>query len=560
VPGSSVVSPRGASFLCEPGVARVRGLPDPWGATDLGAVLDAAARWQPGKVALAHGEQALTFGDLGRQAEALAGGLERLGIRPGSPTVVLMDNRPEWVVTFFALAMVGSPIIPLNPRFVPREMAYVLEHSGAGCLVASDRFGRTTLAERLAELAPAIEGQGRELRLDRFPHLHHVVRLGGERPLPWASDWARLLEGGRATARQGGPASVGLIQYTSGTTGFPKGVMLRQDQILRNAWCVGARLGLRPTDVMYSPMPFFHVGGAVLSILFTVQRGATLIVPDRFDPEHMLDTIEREACTVTAGVETMFRRLMDHPRYERFAGASLRAGWGAGPREIFDRLPGFVNIYGLSENSPNAAMAFFDEPLARRRDSCGWIQPGMELGIARAERFENEWLPLGERGEIRIRGWGVMQGYLNDADTTARTVSRDGWLHTGDFGAIDVDGAVHFLGRMKDTIRVGGEVVGAGEIEAVLARHPKVRSVYVVGIPDPFYGEVPIAWVVSADGADIERELMHLAQEQLAKFKVPRHVRLCLDADLPITESGKVQKYVLRDRFLAEAGERGRRP
>jgi acyl-CoA synthetase (AMP-forming)/AMP-acid ligase II len=176
----------------------------------------------------------------------------------------------------------------------------------------------------------------------------------------------------------------------------------------------------------------------------------------------------------------------------------------------------------------------------------------MELGVARPDRFEHEWCPLGEVGEIRVQGWGVMAGYLNDPETTARTIDRDGWLHTGDLGWIDEQGAVHFQGRIKDTVRVGGEVVAAGEIEAVLGRHAGVRAVYVVGVPDPLYGEVPVAWVVSAAGPAIERELLQLAHAELAKFKVPRHLRFCDDGDVPVTESGKVQKYVLRDRFLAE--------
>jgi fatty-acyl-CoA synthase len=546
-----------ASFLAEPGLSMVRGAPAPWRPLALGEALAAVAAWRPGKPALVQDGRALSFGELHRQAAALAGGLAAIGVAPGSPTVVLMDNCLEWPVTFFALALAGSPVVPLNSRFVAREMAYVLRHSGAGCLVAADRFGRTTLAERLAEIAPSIERQHRTaLAVDELPALRRVVRIGGAGPVPWAWDWADLVRAG-GPAAGGGPAAVGLIQYTSGTTGFPKGVMLRQDQILRNAWAVGSRLGLRATDVMYSPMPFFHVGGAVLSVLFTVQRGATLVFPERFDPEHMLETIEREACTVTAGVETMFRRLMEHPRYERFRGPTLRAGWGAGPREIFDRLTGFVNIYGLSENSPNAAMAYFDEPLASRRDSCGVVQPGMELGVARPDAFDNDWLPLGTVGEIRIRGWGVMAGYLNDPETTARTVDAGGWLHTGDLGWIDEGGAVHFQGRIKDTLRVGGEVVAAGEIEAVLARHPKVRAVYVVGIPDGLYGEVPVAFVVSPAGPALAPELLHLAHAELAKFKVPRHLRFCEDADVPVTESGKVQKYVLRDRFLGEPKGRG---
>ena len=529
-------------------LALVKGAPAPWEVTDIGQSLERIAAHSPNKVGFIHEGQTLTYGELLEQANALAAGLVELGLEPGEATAVLLDNSLEWIICFYGLALVGSPTIPVNTRLIAEEISYVLEHSGAALLIAGEKHGRSNLAETLAQIKLADPQTAKE----RFGQLRQVIQVGGV-PAPGCKSWQDTLQTNAAPVRLGGPDSIGLVQYTSGTTGFPKGVMLTQNQILRNAHAVGTRLGARSNDVMYSPMPFFHVGGAVLSVLLTATHGATLIFPRRFSAEHMLTTIDEYKCTLTAGVETMLLALQEHPLAETFSGASIRGAWGAGLDEIFEFLPGFVSIYGLSENSPNAAMAYFDESLHLRRDTCGWVQSDVELGIADPDATgEPVWRHRGEVGEIRIRGWSVMQGYLNDAGATARTIDEQGWLHTGDLGLIDEHSALHFEGRIYDTIRIGGEVVAAREIERVLGQHENVRAAHAVGIADNRYGEVPFAFIETVDGlwdTRLENELKTLAQTGLAAFKMPRGYLPC--DDVPLTESGKVQKRLLTERYLA---------
>lgn len=533
------------------GVSLLKGIPGNWARADMGQVLDAVAARSPSKPALICRGHETSYEELAVRSRRLAGGLAAAGMHAGESAVLLMDNSPEWVATFFALARLGCATVAVNPRFVPREIAYILKQSGSSMLIATRAFGRTTLVDLLHEIAPDVRTDGRHITTARFPELRTLVAMGKGPTVDGALDYAAIEAGPELIGDLDRSSDVGIVQYTSGTTGFPKGVMLRQSQVLRNAVCVGRRLGARPSDRFYSPMPFFHVGGSVLSILLTVANGATLIFHPTFDPEEMLRTIDAQRCTLTAGVETMFLRLMRLPEFESFEGRSLRAGWGAAYPAVFDHLSGFVSIYGMSEASPNAAMAYWDEPLKYRRDACGWVQEGIELGISDRDSQTNEWLPIGEHGEIRVRGWSVMAGYLNDPEVTAQTITPDGWLRTGDIGWIDDEGAVHFVGRAKETIRVGGELVSAREVEAVYADHPNVRAACVLPLADPKYLEVPVLFVEIKDAPALEAELIDYGRRHLAYYKVPR--RVIFVRDWPVTESGKIQKFKLLERLAREA-------
>jgi len=533
----------------------VVGGPQAWDPIDIATLLDTLADWGPDRVFLIHAGSRVTYGSLRREVHRVAGILQQLELAE-APLAILMDNTVEWVTTFFAAAVCGIPSVPVNPRFVARETLHVLGHSRAGALATAARFARCELADYLESLD--LHDPGRDGSWSQaLPHLKHVLCLGEPSGLPGVLDVGKPFEqpadlAPDTTATSAMAGRIALVQYTSGTTGFPKGVLLTQDQMLRNAWSVGARLGMRPDDLLYSPAPFHHVGGVSLSLLMALVHGAALAFPVRFDPDEMLAAIDDLGCTVIAAVETMTIRLLEADRMKQFDGGTLRAGWCAGVPEFWDRFPGMVNIFGQSECSPNAAMAYHDAPIYVRRGSCGGPQPDVEIGIANAESASNAWLPVGERGEIRVRGWNVMNGYLYDLETTAQTVSPDGWLRTGDLGWLDDAGHLHFVGRLKDTLRVGGELVSPDEVEAVLMSHPLVRTAAVIGIPDRDRGEVACGCIELVSGASASSEVVdqllgHAAME-LARFKVPQRFEFFLS--LPLTESGKVQRFRIRQEVM----------
>lgn len=513
-------------------------------------VPDVLERWASQRAAhpaVMHESDAATYGQLLERVEAMSQRLATLDLPAGARVALLLDNSVDWVVAFLACSYLGLAAVPINTRLTASEIRFILEQSEARCLLAQKSFGRSELRDLLTELEiTSVDERPVSLR-----HVAHVIGIDADE-----SEGAVLalqnLPSGEVPSRRDALDAVGLVQFTSGTTGFPKGACLTQRAIVWNAWLVGERLGMGAEDRMYSPMPFYHVGGAVLSLLLTLVRGATLYFPTRFDAQRMLAAIDDHACTVVAGVETMLVRLGEGIARGGFSGHSVRAGWGGGPSQYFDMFPGFVSIYGLSENSPNAAMAHYTDPLEIRRDTCGHPQPGIEIGIAPLDDDGEAWVETGEVGEIRLRGWSVMKGYLNDEEATQRTITPAGWLRTGDLGRLE-DGRLIFVGRAKDTVRIGGEIVASREIESVLEQHPRVAAAFVVATPDAEYMEVPTAFVQTTDrswGDELAGELHSFATARMARFKVPRYFLECQDP--PLTESGKVQKAKLQRVFLEQ--------
>jgi fatty-acyl-CoA synthase len=349
------------------------------------------------------------------------------------------------------------------------------------------------------------------------------------------------------------PDDVGVIQYTSGSTAFPKGVMLSQNSVVRNAWHFGEALALEPADVYVSPMPFFHVGGLVTAALCCFVHGATLVAQGHFDAEAMLRLIASEHATVLGGVETNYLLAMDHPRFKTYDLSSLQKcivlGTGEFVRRVHDEMgiASVCTLYGISEASPNVTIVRVGEPLEVSLRTMGRPQPEVEVRIA--DLASGAALAPGEQGEICVRGWNVMQGYYNNPQETARAVDADGWLHTGDLGSLDDGGYLVFAGRIKNVIRVGGENVSAEDVENVLGSHPKVKLAQVVGVPDARLQEVCVAYVELKDGqVATDDELIDYCRDRLATFKVPRRIRFT--DDWPMTGSGKVQRFKLREREL----------
>lgn len=470
-----------------------------------------------------------------------------------------MGNTPEWVVFFYAAATLGAVTVPVNTRFKADELAYCLKQADVKLLYVADRFLNIDFIAMLRGICPAVD---RALPDAALPRLEHVVVHGTVVP-PGAIHHDRLIA---APARQAPgqdtgvtPDDVLLMQFTSGTTSYPKGVMLTHDNMLRNAACVAERFDLHAGDRYYSARPFYHVAGTTLSLLAALGTGACLYSSPHFDAGEALRVMSTERCTHTSGNDTMFLMLLNHPDFAR-SPLALRGGWASCgeevSRSIVARLGmrGVCSAYGLSEASPNVFMSWHHDALDKR--VAGWGHPldGVELRIVDPDSGRER--GPHEPGEILVRGWSVMRGYYRMPEQTAKAIDRDGWLHTGDLGVVDGEGRARFITRLKDVFRVGGENVAPAEVEDVLHRHPAIRQAQVVGVPDPRLVEVPAAYVILKDGHHATPEaIIDWARARMANFRVPRHVRI-VDSFEPIgmTGSAKVQKNRLRAHALADLG------
>ncbi len=502
------------------------------------AALARAVAIAPDVEAIVAGDGRLTYAELDREVAALRARLAALGIRRGDHVGLCLGNGVRWMVLFLALASLGAVTVPVNTRFRAAEMAYALRQSRVTTLFTADRFLNADFIALLREAYPAIDTR---LPDPALPDLRRIVTLGDDVPagaMPFAA-----LPDGPPVAPACGPDDILLIQYTSGTTSFPKGVMLPHCAMLANGFFSGARIGFRVGDRFHSARPFFHVSGSSLSVLAAVQHAITLVTMDRFEAAAALHLMERERCTHFSGNDTMALMLLNEPgRAARRL--VLRGGWvAASPailRRIVDELGAreCVAGYGLSEASPNVAQSAWWEPEAVRVSARMRPQPGVEV------RTQG---PAGEAGEILVRGWNVMRGYWDKPDETRAALDAEGWLSTGDLGRLDDEGRLEFLGRVKDIVRVGGENVSPAEVEDALHRHPAIRQAAVVGVPDPRLVEVVAAFVIPNPGQACDpAAIMAWCRAEMAGFKAPRHVWVVDGFEaIGMTASAKVQKAAL---------------
>ena len=497
-------------------------------------------RERPEHVAFDIDGRRMTWGELARAARDVAAGLQRvLGVTRGDHVAILMPNSIEWVVWALACGLAGATIVPLNTRLQPDEVAYQLAQSDAAAVVTDGRY--VELLERVG----AHERSG-----ERFPRLRHVVVLGDDAgALQWATPYEPPAVGPAAPAERGTADDVLIMQYTSGTTAFPKGALLTQGQVLLNAAGVAGRMHVSDRDRVCSPSPFFHSGGSTLLLFLGLVTGATVLSFGRFDPADVLATIEREQATIYNGIESFFIGLLKDPSFAPERVRSVRTGWIAASAELVGQvheemgMTGIINVYGVSEASPNVTIADADAPPEVRR-TCGPPHSGTEVRIVDERTGE----PLGANrsGLIEVRGPCVMQGYYAKPDATAEVLGTDGWLKTGDRGRLDDAGNLVYEGRGKEMLRVGGENVAPAEVESALLRHPDIAQAAVIGIPHEELQEVPAAFVAPEPGRSLDpAAVSEYAAERLAKFKVPRTVHV-LD-ELPMTGSGKVQKFRLAE-------------
>ena len=536
----------------------------------IGDYLDEIATRFPNREALIVRHQGIrwTYGEYLCEIEKLARGLLALGVTPGERVGIWAPNCYEWCLTHFATAKIGAILVCINPAYRQFELEYALNTSGCRALIAAERFKSSHYLEILAKLAPELQScEPGQLQAARIPQLEIVIRMG-QGLTPGMLNFNTVCGlGGEQEKTVLHQVQAGLsaqdvinIQFTSGTTGNPKGAALTHHNILNNALQVAAGMRFSELDRLCIPVPMYHCFGMVLGKLACVTRGAAAVFPgDAFEPEAVLEAVETERCTALHGVPTMFIAELEHPDFGQYDLSSLRTGIMAGapcPVEVMKKVMSRMHMaevliaYGQTECSPVNHMTLADDPLEKRVQTVGRAGPHLEVKIVDES---GQTAPIGVTGDICTRGYAVMQGYWEDPERTADTIDADGWLHSGDLGVMDSEGYVSVVGRLKDMIIRGGENIYPREIEEFLFTHPEIQDAKVIGVPDEKYGEEVCVWVQLKEGAGLaEDDIREYCREHIAYFKVPRYVRLV--KEFPMTVTGKVQKYKMREAMAEELG------
>jgi fatty-acyl-CoA synthase len=536
----------------------------------IGRCLDqAAARWgkREALVSPSHGVR-WTWREFACHVDALAAGFLALGLERGARIGVWSLNRPEWTLTQFAAAKAGLILVTINPAYRLSELEFALGKVGCAAIVTATAFKTSNYMEMLNTLLPELAtSQAGELQAARLPQLRAVIQIGGPKsPGTVAFEDVTRMGGGRHREQLAELArtlqfdDAVNIQFTSGTTGSPKGVTLTHHNILNNGYFVGRAMRLTEQDRICIPVPLYHCFGMVMGNLAAVTLGATMVYPgEGFDPLATLETIEREKCTALYGVPTMFIAELDHPEFASFDLKSLRTGIMAGapcPVEVMKRVNNEMNMgevtiaYGMTETSPVSFQSATDDPLQRRVSTVGRIHPHVEVKVV---DLEGRVVPRGQRGELCTRGYSVMQGYWDEAEKTADVLDANGWMHTGDLAVIDTEGYCNIVGRIKDMVIRGGENLYPREIEEFLFRHPKIQDVQIFGVADDRYGEELCAWVRTRPGETLTAdEVRAFCQGQIAHNKIPRYIEFV--EEFPMTVTGKIQKFLMREAVEAKLG------
>jgi fatty-acyl-CoA synthase len=534
----------------------------------IGDYLDKTAAEYAGNEALVSvfENQRFTYRQLLDEVNQHAGALMRQGVQKGDRIGIWSTNCVAWVLLQFATAKIGAILVNINPAYRTHELDFALKQSECNYLFHGEGFRDANYAEMLSELAivgqaprlPSVQhNDGRRSACptrNRFLHLRGVIALKDWKPT--AVDRAKLAARQASLDRD----EVINIQYTSGTTGFPKGAMLTHHNILNNGFWVGERMRLTPRDRLCIPVPFYHCFGMVLGNLACVTHGATMVLPaPHFSPLATLQAIEKEKCTAVHGVPTMFISELDHPEFKKFDLSSLRAGIMAGapcPIEVMNRVIDEMHCReitiacGQTETSPVCNMTEVDDPIELRVGSVGKVLPHQEQKIV--DPVSGKTLPRGEQGELCYRGYQVMRGYHNDPEATRQAIDPSGWLHSGDLAVMDEQGYVKITGRLKDMICRGGEKIFPRELEEYLFTHPKIAEVAVIGVPDRYYGEEVMAWVRVKEPMNAD-EVRSFCRGKIMDYKIPKYVKFV--DEFPTTVTGKIQKYKMREISAAELGE-----
>ena len=515
-----------------------------------------------------HQNVRMSYATLQEAVDNLACGLRRLGLKPGDRVGIWSQNNVEWVLTQFATAKAGLVQVNINPAYRRSELEYVLNKVGCRALILAPGFKSSNYLEMLQDLAPELTNSlPGQLKCERLPQLEWAIRLGDE-ATPGMLNFSELGQNASRSERNE-LATLGEqlqfddainIQFTSGTTGAPKGATLTHHNILNNGFFIGEAMRLTPEDRLCIPVPLYHCFGMVLGNLACLTHGAAMILPgEGFDPLSTLQTVTEERCTALHGVPTMFIAMLDHPDFAGFDLSRLRTGIMAGspcPIEVMKRVLDQMHMhevtiaYGMTETSPVSFQSSVDDPVERRVSTVGRIQPHIEVKIVDSD---GRIVARGESGELLTRGYSVMLGYWGDEARTHEAIDAAGWMHTGDLAVIDDAGYCNIVGRLKDMVIRGGENIYPREIEEFLYRHPKVQDVQVIGVPDHKYGEELCAWIILKPGQSAsEHDIRDFCQGQIAHYKVPRYIRFV--ENFPMTITGKIQKFMMRNLMKQELG------
>jgi fatty-acyl-CoA synthase len=527
----------------------------------IGAVFDETVAANPDGMALVVRQQDVrwTWAELKTQVDRVGAGLLAHGLKPGDRVGIWAPNCAEWTVMQFATAKAGLILVNINPAYRTSELEYALKKVDCAALVLAPSHKGSDYVAMLSEIAPELAGSTPgALKAERLPALR-LVATTGDAAFPGCLRFADLTSDDVDTL-----AAIAIalddavnIQFTSGTTGFPKGATLSHRNILNNGYFVGARIGLSRADKLCIPVPLYHCFGMVMGNLACVVHGATMVYPAAaFEPLAVLEAVEQERCTALYGVPTMFIAVLNSPEFDRFDLSSLRTGIMAGSlcpiavmREVISRMHmGAVTIaYGMTETSPVSFQSHMDDPLELRVSTVGRVQPHLEVKLVDENGIV---VPRGTPGELCTRGYSVMLGYWNDPERTAEAIDAEGWMHTGDLATIDENGYCSIVGRIKDLVIRGGENIYPREIEEFLLTHEAVADAQVIGVPDARYGEELCAWVVLRAGSSLTDDaLRDHCRGKIAHYKIPRYVRF-VDA-FPMTVTGKVQKFAMREAMVA---------
>jgi fatty-acyl-CoA synthase len=525
----------------------------------IGAFFDRAVETWRDREALVVRQQNVrwSWGELGRRVDDLAAGLLSLGLERGDRVGIWAPNRSEWTLAQFATAKAGLVLVNVNPAYRRSELEYAMNKVECKALILAPALKTSNYLEIVDDLVKA----------KKLPHLKHIVRLGAEKTPGMLNFDDVATAGGNAERMKLADLGPKLqfddainIQFTSGTTGHPKGATLSHHNILNNGYFVAEGLRLTPADRLCIPVPLYHCFGMVMGNLGCLTHGATMVYPaEAFDPLATLQAVAEERCTALFGVPTMFIAQLDHPEFARFDLRSLRTGIMAGspcPIEVMKKVQSHMHMgevtiaYGMTETSPVSTQCATDDPVERRVSTVGQVLPHIEIKIVDPE---GKAVPRGETGEFCTRGYSVMKGYWNDEAKTRDAIDEAGWMRTGDLATMDAEGYVNIVGRLKDMVIRGGENVYPREIEEFLYSHPKIQDVQVIGVPDPRYGEEICAWIKLKGGQSATpEEIREFCKGQIAHYKIPRYIEFV--PEFPMTITGKIQKFVMREQTIEKLG------
>ena len=557
--------------LPQDGIAHVVGSKDPelWRRTIPNIFKDTVYRFADREAAV-FPEQEIrwTWAELNCEVDALANGLLELGLQKGDRVGIWSPNRYEWLLTQFATARIGIILVTINPAYRVSEVEFVLNKVGCTALITASHFKTSDYIRMLQDLAPELSHcEPGALTAAKLPNLKKVIRTGTD-TTPGMLNFGAVVESGRsanstvldAISATLEPEDAINIQFTSGTTGTPKGATLSHINIVNNGRFVVGAQNMNETDRLCIPLPLYHCFGMVMGSLGCVTTGSAMVFPSEgFDPESCLRAISDEKCTSVYGVPTMFVGMLQHPKFKSFDFSALRTGIMAGapcPIEVMKKCVSEMNLsditiaYGMTETSPVSFQTSYNDPLERRVSTVGRVHPHVECKII----DENgKTVSPGTQGELCTRGYSVMIGYWDEPERTAESIDQDGWMHSGDLAVIDKDGYGNITGRVKDMVVRGGENVYPAEVENYLFRHPAVQEVQVFGVPDAKLGEEICAWIVLAGGeTPTEEDITAFCRDQIAHYKIPRFIRF--KSELPMTVTGKPQKFKMRDAMIEELG------